>query len=63
MYQDPSPEFIYMDPNLEKSLLLSPRSQNFNVGEPQGPGIQYWDERLFKFPLPCVKNDRRDGSW
>lgn len=53
---------IYMGPNLEKSPLLSLRSQNFNLGMPQGPGTHYWDESLFKSSLPCVKNDRGDAT-
>lgn len=62
MYQESRPDFINMGPHLEKSPLLFPRSQNFNLGELEIPRIQYRDERLFKSSLPCVKNDRGDAA-
>lgn len=39
IYQQPRTESINIGPNLSKSPLLFSLCQNFNLREPQGPGI------------------------
>lgn len=56
IYKEPRPEIINMGPNLRKSPLICPPSQNFNSGNTGAQkSVLGWE--AVKPSSSCVKND------